>query len=450
MSSEIQEPIKAPEVTQQEIVEEPIKKKRGRKPKVQTEDASKAQVSEETKEEDPKATDIQRKRGRKKKYVIESIKKLRDVDDTFIDAVSFDTTNNELDKFENKTQVSFGSLNITVHRETPLDKHELRKLFEHELKLDESAKVPGILTQDEHQGPDAVMLRAGPELSRGKSVDACSRIFAESSRNKSAGAVRSNKSVDFGLDESDESEFVVQLESPLGRKVPSLHQGTPAINTVPVVKSSSEVLTERAIGPFGLATNSVSTAGSVPVSMNKLAARLGGLDINSGMLETPGRRDPLDNLRRAPESEAQQENMSYKVNGIFEWAQKYAGDDAPKCDLLCNWCCHSFDTPPVPCPVSYDESIEKFNVKGLFCSWECASAYSVEKYQSLALIYMLQKAMLSGSTRIVTAKALPKECLKAFGGPMTIEEYRANSSAGTRVWTHNDPVRQINQYLVVE
>jgi hypothetical protein len=93
-----------------------------------------------------------------------------------------------------------------------------------------------------------------------------------------------------------------------------------------------------------------------------------------------------------------------------------------KTDILCWWCCHSFDTIPIPCPIEYDEIRERYKVNGVFCSWSCSAAHSIKEYSSLALIYQLKNELCGYSENIIVSP--PKYCLKSFGGYMTIKDYR--------------------------
>jgi hypothetical protein len=114
--------------------------------------------------------------------------------------------------------------------------------------------------------------------------------------------------------------------------------------------------------------------------------------------------------------------LSKFIDGVkTEWPEKT--------DILCWWCCHSFDNPPVPCPVEYDEIRDRYKVNGVFCSWSCAAAYSVSEYSSLALIYQMKNDLCGYSENIVVAP--PKYCLKNFGGYMTIKDYRALDKSKT-------------------
>lgn len=98
-------------------------------------------------------------------------------------------------------------------------------------------------------------------------------------------------------------------------------------------------------------------------------------------------------------------------------------------DILCWWCCHPFDTIPIPCPVNYDEIRDRYEVTGVFCSWSCSAAYSVEEYRSLDLIYQMKNGLCGYSEDIAISP--PRYCLKNFGGYMSIKDYRAFDTSKT-------------------
>lgn len=102
-----------------------------------------------------------------------------------------------------------------------------------------------------------------------------------------------------------------------------------------------------------------------------------------------------------------------------------------KSSIACWWCCHTFDTPPIHLPVSLKKNIYK--VLGIFCSYSCCFSYMKKdsKYsKNMHLLNYLfreqtgKKEVLSQS--IVPAP--PRESLKLFGGPLTIQEFRDTSS----------------------
>jgi hypothetical protein len=104
-----------------------------------------------------------------------------------------------------------------------------------------------------------------------------------------------------------------------------------------------------------------------------------------------------------------------------------------KTDIHCWWCCHKFDCCPCTLPSKYDSLRKRFTFTGIFCSWNCVKAYNFSindhlKYQRSELITLLIKQMY-GITKAINIKASPpRQCLKIFGGYLTIDEFRNNNS----------------------
>lgn len=102
----------------------------------------------------------------------------------------------------------------------------------------------------------------------------------------------------------------------------------------------------------------------------------------------------------------------------------------------CDHCCHPFDGPPVPLPVSWDSRRDIFRVRGMFCSFACALAYNRDSLASTTntsvraeLLTLMRKKMTGKYFKIRSA---PSRCaLKVFGGCMTIEEFRSGSESAT-------------------
>jgi len=109
-------------------------------------------------------------------------------------------------------------------------------------------------------------------------------------------------------------------------------------------------------------------------------------------------------------------------------------------DVACFWCCHSFESKPVVLPIR--DQGEYIQVHGNFCSPECAMAYlfaerqdSYARWEQLSLL----NRMYGSATPLKPAP--PKQILKLFGGPMSIEEYRALLQSQTlRVDLHLPPM----------
>lgn len=117
---------------------------------------------------------------------------------------------------------------------------------------------------------------------------------------------------------------------------------------------------------------------------------------------------------------------------------------------LCWWCAHTFANVPAFLPVDYDPSTGAFFFCGNFCSWNCVKTYALRLqlgrttdappgacYIGLLAFLTVVKPRACGSTELhelglcdcttefkgVTI-ARGREVLQAFGGPVTIQEYR--------------------------
>jgi hypothetical protein len=114
-------------------------------------------------------------------------------------------------------------------------------------------------------------------------------------------------------------------------------------------------------------------------------------------------------------------------------------------NIACYWCSHSFNNQSVVIPES--ERNGTYKVYGNFCSSECAMAYLLKesldphiRWDRMALLYRIYD--VDGKGRIYPAP--PRESLKLFGGPLTIESYRATlNSKKVRVDLHMPPMVSI-------
>ena len=114
-------------------------------------------------------------------------------------------------------------------------------------------------------------------------------------------------------------------------------------------------------------------------------------------------------------------------------------------DLACFWCAHNFENQPCVIPEREDKGV--YRVYGNFCCPECAVSYLVNepmdphvRWERMALLHRIYDQ--NGYSRIFPAPA--RETLKHFGGPMTIESFRATVRAGkVRVDVHMPPMVSI-------
>lgn len=99
-----------------------------------------------------------------------------------------------------------------------------------------------------------------------------------------------------------------------------------------------------------------------------------------------------------------------------------------KTDIACWWCTYNFDT--LPCFIPERFSDETYYVFGCFCSYNCAAAYSLSMndynvWNRYSLIKKLYNQIYKTNEDIPIAP--PRESLKKFGGPLTIDEFKKNS-----------------------
>mgnify|MGYP001442793915 CR=1 FL=1 len=112
-----------------------------------------------------------------------------------------------------------------------------------------------------------------------------------------------------------------------------------------------------------------------------------------------------------------------------------------KTNISCWWCCHKFDN--TPCSLPYKCKKDKFYVKGVFCSFNCAASYNFslndddvfERYSLLNLMYK----KLYYRKFIKISLAPPRESLKMFGGYLSIEEFRENCLNNDKLFNIIDP-----------
>jgi len=103
---------------------------------------------------------------------------------------------------------------------------------------------------------------------------------------------------------------------------------------------------------------------------------------------------------------------------------------------LCWYCCHAYEGDPLPFPLSYDERTNLFKVCGSFCSWACVHAYGRDRGRTHtgSLSRGMDTFLLYRRTTKSKAPppiAPPRQMLKAFGGQLSIDEFRNESSSYT-------------------
>jgi hypothetical protein len=165
-------------------------------------------------------------------------------------------------------------------------------------------------------------------------------------------------------------------------------------------------------------------------------------------------------------SKQTESNIEIRKKGYFTLLNKYIEEPEwiDKTDICCWWCCHQFDTIPIGLPIDYNVKLQKFRVKGIFCSFSCMLAYDsdmtpvkksmichlykkltggysvdmkdnyIEMLQNDSNIQELFKDNLLYKEEYINSlislidepleKAPPRCTLKMFGGQLDIEAFR--------------------------
>lgn len=92
---------------------------------------------------------------------------------------------------------------------------------------------------------------------------------------------------------------------------------------------------------------------------------------------------------------------------------------------LCWWCCHEIPGEVFHLPYKFEK--EHFYTCGQFCSWACVKAYNIYSNKPQIglvseLITLYRKRIYNTITPLQSAP--PRYSLKAFGGKLTIEQFR--------------------------
>jgi hypothetical protein len=94
--------------------------------------------------------------------------------------------------------------------------------------------------------------------------------------------------------------------------------------------------------------------------------------------------------------------------------------------IRCYQCHHNFNNKPFFLPIDYNCELNRFKVTGNFCSPNCVKTYAINSkiYQNrLYLIGHMYRTLFGANYKIKPAP--PIQCLKEYGGKLTIEEYRS-------------------------
>ena len=142
-----------------------------------------------------------------------------------------------------------------------------------------------------------------------------------------------------------------------------------------------------------------------------------------------------------PNFDLETNNPRKKISALLsEFSIANVNNEYPEStDINCWWCSHQFDDVPVSLPHKYNNG--KFSVYGVFCSYNCACAYNFadedshndkiwERYSLLNLLYKKVH-----DCKVIKIKmAAPRQTLKKFGGPLSIEEFRRYNKTNEKTY----------------
>lgn len=129
-------------------------------------------------------------------------------------------------------------------------------------------------------------------------------------------------------------------------------------------------------------------------------------------------------------------NLSIKLEDFYNGSDLWETEKYAK--VCCWWCCHTFDTLPIGLPEKYYDNV--FKSIGIYCSFECAISYNLslndhKMWDRISLLYhfrnLIFKKMYPNNNSVILddiIAAPPRNLLEMFGGTMSIETFRKNST----------------------
>lgn len=142
-------------------------------------------------------------------------------------------------------------------------------------------------------------------------------------------------------------------------------------------------------------------------------------------------------------------NKKYKtakqIDLLHNLAISYEGTKWPQTsNICCFWCCHNFDNTPWGIPKKYVADTGIFTMYGIFCSPNCVLAHllkhesnNVALWEQVSLLNLLHYKIYETDENIIPA--LDNVCLRMFGGPLNIQEFRALTLKNDKKYNVNFP-----------
>ena len=142
-------------------------------------------------------------------------------------------------------------------------------------------------------------------------------------------------------------------------------------------------------------------------------------------------------------------NKKYKtskqIDLLHNLAISYNGTKWPQTsNICCFWCCHNFDNTPWGIPKKYNAETGIFTMYGIFCSPNCVLAHllrnetnNISLWEQVSLLNLLHYKIYETDENIIPAP--DNICLRMFGGPLNIQEFRALTLKNEKKYNVNFP-----------
>ena len=142
---------------------------------------------------------------------------------------------------------------------------------------------------------------------------------------------------------------------------------------------------------------------------------------------------------------AKKYKTSKQIDLLHTLSVTYDGTKWPQSsNICCFWCCHNFANTPWGIPKKYNADTGIFTMYGVFCSPNCVLANllhhennNVNLWEQVSLLNLLHYKIYETDENIVPAP--DNICLKMFGGPLNIQEFRALTLKNEKKYSVNFP-----------
>lgn len=121
----------------------------------------------------------------------------------------------------------------------------------------------------------------------------------------------------------------------------------------------------------------------------------------------------------------EKKNIDRQIKILKHFEDQYSsGKEIITSDYRCYYCHHTFPNKPFFLPTDYSSELNRYKVFGNFCSPNCVKSYALNHkiYSNKAYLVGQMYRKLMGNINIKCAP--PIQCLKEYGGIMSISEFR--------------------------